>query len=101
MKVAPANKSLLPGRIGQVSRLFGRGLVVKEVAQQLGISVNTVMSYARRIKKQNRLVDLHQVYVWCVEREVRRKISARCHGNRQSKNNTNENKAFAKYYPHQ
>ena len=47
--------------------------MVKEAAQKLGISVNTVMSYARRIQKREKLLDLHRVYVWCVIRESLRR----------------------------
>jgi|GEM_PF-4373805 len=77
MNVTPQNKLLATTRIAQVCRLFGQGLVVKEVAQQLDISANTVMSYVRRIQKQQNLSDLHRVYVWCIEQEVRRQTRPR------------------------
>lgn len=72
MNTTPANHPRATDRIAQVSRLFGQGLVAKEAAQQLGISVSTVMSYVRRIQRQRNLSDLHRVYCWCVEQEIRR-----------------------------
>jgi len=62
-------------RIDQVMRLLGQGLMVKEVAQALGVSVPTVMTYVHRIQNQRKLPDLHRVCVWCVEQKVRRETS--------------------------
>jgi DNA-binding CsgD family transcriptional regulator len=50
---------LRPGRVtaaasggGRMSRLLAAGAMYKEVAKRLGISINTVLTYVRRIYRK-------------------------------------------------
>lgn len=72
MPATPNPFKILSPREKQIFRLIGKGLRIKEVAAQAGMSARTVESHEANIKKKLGLRDngeLRRLAILCVERE--------------------------------